>query len=199
VIEIPGRNADLLQVVKQTAEMRFRQVLAKDTVVPPPPAPSPSPTTTATASAKPTTTGTARPSGSASASPSIATPQPSPSPTARAIPRVEAPTPAATPPATPSASAPAAPTNSAAPSAPPVAPPAADPQAVPAAVQQQFQEFNDCSKRPQGGDDPNQPLVTCDDEGAFKFILGKAELLGTDIKTAGLGPADQRPGTADPG
>lgn len=53
----------------------------------------------------------------------------------------------------------------------------------------------DCSKTAQlqqrlrkpGADDPNQPMVTCMDDGTEKFILGRAEVLGTDVKTASAG------------
>lgn len=38
-----------------------------------------------------------------------------------------------------------------------------------------------------GGDDPDQPLVTCSKDGTAKYILGPAELEGTDIASASSG------------
>lgn len=38
-----------------------------------------------------------------------------------------------------------------------------------------------------GGDDPDAPLVTCDKDGTAKYILGPAELEGTDIASASSG------------
>jgi preprotein translocase subunit SecD len=62
---------------------------------------------------------------------------------------------------------------------------------VTAEVQQQFTAL-DCSDlakirtdlRTSGGDDPDKPLVTCLDDGSEKYILGPAEVLGTDVDGA---------------
>jgi preprotein translocase subunit SecD len=35
-----------------------------------------------------------------------------------------------------------------------------------------------------GGDDPDQPLVTCDRDGTSRFVLGPAEVLGRQVKSA---------------
>ncbi len=58
-------------------------------------------------------------------------------------------------------------------------------------IQKQFAEL-DCSDlakvrndlRTSGGDDPKKPLVTCLDDGSEKYILGPAEVLGTDVTSA---------------
>lgn len=39
-----------------------------------------------------------------------------------------------------------------------------------------------------GGDDPDAPLVTCSKDGTAKYILGPAELEGTDLSSASSGP-----------
>lgn len=39
-----------------------------------------------------------------------------------------------------------------------------------------------------GGDDPDAPLVTCSRDGTAKYILGPAELEGTDLASASSGP-----------
>jgi preprotein translocase subunit SecD len=124
VISIPGKqDKSILDTVKQTAELRFRQVLVSGSGAPTP-ASSPSPTATATPS------GTASPSSSG--------------------------------------------------------PPAVTPK-----LQQEFLQL-DCSNpekvrqqlRTSGGDNPKKPLVTCSDDGVEKFILGPAEVLGSDVSTA---------------
>jgi preprotein translocase subunit SecD len=163
VISVPGaRDNSILATVQQTAELRFRPVLNAASGVPAQPAPSPSPSGTASPS----------PSGSAPA----ASPAPSPSTDGRAVPL------ALRAAATPSPSASATP----APSAP------ADPSAgVTADIQKQFAELDcgDLAKvrndlRTSGGDDPKKPLVTCLDDGSEKYILGPAEVLGTDVTSA---------------
>jgi preprotein translocase subunit SecD len=39
-----------------------------------------------------------------------------------------------------------------------------------------------------GNDDPNLPLVTCDQDGTYKYVLGKVFLKGTEITGANAGP-----------
>lgn len=174
VISIPGKqDKSILDTVQQTAELRFRPVLlaGSGTAVP---ASSPSPT--------PTASGGATPSGTAS-------PKASPSPTTstnnavvpKSLRRANSPS--------PSASATPAPTTT--PSAPAVA---AAGGGITPALQQEFAKL-DCSTparvrqelRNQGGDAPKRPLVTCDESGVEKYILGPAEVLGTDVKTAAAG------------
>jgi preprotein translocase subunit SecD len=61
---------------------------------------------------------------------------------------------------------------------------------VDAALAAKFEAL-DCSQ-PQnrqggGGDDPAKPLVACKTDGAVKYILGPAEVVGTDVKAASFG------------
>ena len=169
VISVPGtRDNDILATVQQTAELRFRPVLAAAAGVA-----VPVPT------ASPSATGSASPSPSGSASAPQASPAPSASTDGRAVPRALR------------AAATASPTPSATASPTPSAPAPADPGAVTAEVQQQFTAL-DCSDlakirtdlRTSGGDDPDEPLVTCLDDGSEKYILGPAEVLGTDVDGA---------------
>jgi preprotein translocase subunit SecD len=101
----------------------------------------------------------------------------------------------------PSASDPAATdTASPAPSGEPAAPAPAeaadpsDPAQITPELQAQFEAL-DCSLEENrvggGGDDPTAPLVTCSQDGSFKWILGPVEIDGTDLNTAssGLGTA----------
>ena len=161
VISVPGaRDNAILATVQQTAELRFRPVLNAASGVPAEPAPSPSPTPSA--------------SGSAPA----ASPSPSASTNGRAVPL-----------ALRAASTPS-PTATTTPAPSPTAP--ADPSAgVTADIQKQFAELDcgDLAKvrndlRTTGGDDPKKPLVTCLDDGSEKYLLGPAEVLGTDVTSA---------------
>jgi len=172
VISIPGRNEDLLAVVKQTAELRFRQVLINA-----PAGAQPQPTATGTASPRPT--GTARPTATPSR-PAATTPRPTASTNGRAVPAV-APRLVATPTPTPPASSPpASPAPTGAPD------PATAAAQIPEQIQQQFATY-DCEQKSNTLDVPEQYLVTCDDEGTSKYILAPAALVGTDVKTATSG------------
>jgi preprotein translocase subunit SecD len=48
--------------------------------------------------------------------------------------------------------------------------------------------------RRQNRDDPKKPLVTCSEDGGEKFVLGPAEVLGTDISSASAGLATNTQG-----
>jgi preprotein translocase subunit SecD len=165
VISVPGaRDNTILATVQQTAELRFRPVLNAASGVPAEPAPSPSPS------------GSASPSPSASGSAPAASSAPSASTNGRAVPlalrAASTPSPSASTTPAPSASAPAD-------------------GGVTADLQTQFAQL-DCSDlakvrndlRTSGGDDPKKPLVTCLDDGSEKYILGPAEVLGTDVTSA---------------
>jgi preprotein translocase subunit SecD len=181
VISVPGKqDKNILETVKQTAQLRFRRVLLSGSG-------APVPTTPVT----PSPSGSASPSASGSASPSS-----SPSGTKsknknqnRVIPRALR---AATASTTPSASSSATPTPTTTPTTP-ATPAASGIGIVPitATLQAQFNAL-DCSKKSQlqtalhqaGADSPNKPLVTCETDGSAKYILGPAVVLGTEVKSA---------------
>ena len=172
VISVPGkRNKDILNTVRRTAELRFRPVLVA---------------AAGTSASSPTATGSPAPSGSpsptGSATPkasSTATPAPSQSTNGRAVPKALRAAPTTTP----------APTPTAPPASTPA--PAAGSSGITPQLQQEFAAL-DCGNlaklqttlRQAGGDDPKKPLVTCADDGSEKYILGPAEVLGTDVKGA---------------
>ena len=158
LISVPGESGErVVELVGQTAELRFRQVLATGGAVEAP-APAPAASTTATPAATP--------SGSSSklskSAPYFADPAPIVTPKATA----PAPTPASTPESD------------------------AQSQAVAAAGEILSQQFAalDCTKeestRGGGGDSPDLPLVTCDRDGSARYVLGPAEVLGTQVKNA---------------
>ena len=144
VISVPGETGErVVDLVGQTAELRFRQVLAVGSAVEAPPAPAPS--------ASPA------PSGSklTKSATFLSDPTPEPIVTPNTITTPEA---------------------------------AADPAA--AAVSNELAEkfaALDCTDEKNligGGDDPDQPLVTCDRDGTSRFVLGPAEVLGRQVRGA---------------
>ena len=160
LISVPGESGErVVELVGQTAELRFRQVLATGGAVEAP-APAPAASTTATPAATP--------SGSSSK-------------LSKSAPYFADPAPIVTPKATTPAPAPA-----------PAATPESDAQsqAVAAAGELLSQQFAalDCTKeestRGGGGDSPDLPLVTCDRDGSARYVLGPAEVLGTQVKNA---------------
>lgn len=173
VVSVPGRGrSDVLDLVRRTAQLRFRQVLAAGAATPPTPAASPGATRGATAT----------PSASPSASPGT-TASPSPTPTktgnGRAVPALSArplAARAATP--TPTAKPTAGPTTTASPTPSP---------SSSAALAQRFATI-DCateiSRQSGGVDNPNADIVACDRKGTTKYLLGPAVVLGTDVRTA---------------
>ena len=183
VVAVPGKiDQRQRTLIKQSSQLRFRAVLVTGPGAPTPvPSASPSPTGTTSPSAPPTacasptaTSGSATPSSPARRGlPQAllkATTTPTPSPSA-------SPTPSAGPTASGPATGAPKPTN------------ASDLSQITPALQQQFIAL-DCAKASpvQGSqDDPTKPLVTCQDDKTEKFILGPAEVIGTDIKDAAAG------------
>ena len=158
LISVPGESGErVVELVGQTAELRFRQVLATGGAVEAP-ATAPAASTTATPAATP--------SGSSSK-------------LSKSAPYFADPAPIVTPKATAPAPAPASTPESDAQS-----------QAVAAAGEILSQQFAalDCTKeestRGGGGDSPDLPLVTCDRDGSARYVLGPAEVLGTQVKNA---------------
>jgi preprotein translocase subunit SecD len=172
VVQVPGVGQDeLVRLVGQTAELRFRPVRA---VVPGgSAAPAPTPSDAATPSP------TQSPGATASATPAPASPESTAPPAAgRALTEGLLAQPAGTPSPSPSATAPAP----AAPTQPPAAegPPSAEEQAQLAAL--------DCAELPEGAiDDPAKSLFTCDEDDANRFLLGPADVVGTDVSSATAG------------
>jgi preprotein translocase subunit SecD len=190
VVEIPGKNRkDLVDSVKRTAQLRFRLVygtgqpgvLATST---------PSPTTSASPSTTPSGTPSSTPTEKVS--PATSTPKPrvapryaddadttpSPSPTPTAIPGV---TPSSTPAPTPTQKGAS------------VDDPLAWSQNPGAEWLAKYQAFV-CPAKGQDAtpvaDDPDKPLITCNDQG-LKFLLSKAVIEGTSLKSASAGIPQQ--------
>ena len=175
VVSIPGQpTAEQLQAIRKPSQLRFRAVLL-----------SGAGTTLPTPTATGTTTGTATSSPTSTTPPPAFTPAPGNTLSGNnaVVPQVLR-TDSSTP--TPSATASASPTASAKPTATPTNP--SDLAWVTADLQKQFEAL-DCAKAKleETVDDPAKPLVTCDDTGLEKFVLGPVEVDGTDISRADAG------------
>ena len=181
VISVPGtQNSNILDTVKQTAELRFRQVLLSAGPGPIQPAPTASPSP----SGSPAPTGSPAPSAS---SPAGSPASPAPSPTATTDQRV-------VPRALQAATTPS-PTESPQGNEGDAGQKFVGLDAITPEIEQRFREM-DCTDpeeirqeiRRRSADRPGKILVTCAEDGNEKYILGPAELLGQEIDdaTAGL-------------
>jgi preprotein translocase subunit SecD len=180
VVEIPGKNSkDLVDSVKRTAQLRFRLVYGTGQPGIPAPA-TPSPGTS--------------PSGSSGATPGVtpggtATPEASPSasPKPRVAPHLADPTPTPAPSTGPTSPTPTAPAQTKKGAS--VDDPLAwvlNPGDEWLAKYQAFTCPAKGTEAPPVADDPNQPLITCDENGV-KYLLSKAVIEGTSLKSASAG------------
>jgi preprotein translocase subunit SecD len=219
VVSLPGTpDKKTLDLVKKSAELMFRPVLVAADAAP---APTPTATPTASGSATPKASSSPKASASSKATPKAsASSTPTPSSTnGRIVPQALTKKAAATATGAPSAAAsvdPAVEASAAAaaaaasldPNATTTDPNAAtaDPNAAAAGtasdlaqitpeLEKEFTAQN-CSNleavqtSPQ---DPKKAIVTCSDDGLVKYLLGPAEVRGTNIKSAqaGIGTTSQ--------
>lgn len=184
VVSLPGKpDPETINLVKQSAELRFRAVLGVQAV-------EAQPTASPTGSSSPSPTGTPSPSVSATDT-AEASPSATNSSNPRAVPRgllkqaTGTPTSGTAPTGSPTASPSASPSPSATPTD------ASDTAWIDDALLKKFEEL-DCSKKENlqggGGDDPAKPMVACDVDGSAKYVLGPAEVLGKDVKDAAAAP-----------
>lgn len=193
IVEIPGKNRkDLLDAVKRTAQLRFR-VVAVNGVASGLPAPAPSPSASPSGSPTATPSGTATPDASTPSASPTATPKPRVAP--QLAPDAD-PTPSPTPTPTPTTAATANPSE-----------PASDPTVPAEPLGDSVEEVIAWSQSPDAAslakfqahvcpapgeepppvtDDPDQTLVTCDDEGQ-KYLLSRSLIEGTELKDASYG------------
>ena len=179
IVEIPGKNAsNLVDSVKRTAQLRFRIVAGSPQ--PGRPAASPSASPSPSEKASPSATPSKKANSKKNANPASQNPRPAPFAAPRATP---SPTPVT--PSTPAASQ--APTTTA--KGAPVTNPVAWAQNPGEEWLTKFAAF-ECPEKGKNAapvaDDPNQPLITCDDKGQ-KFLLSNAVIEGTDLKSASYG------------
>jgi preprotein translocase subunit SecD len=194
IITVPGENGDQARTLGQTAKLYFRPVVSEEPAGTPAPAPG---------GKSAGGSGPAGPSGSPASSPSPGAPAPVAPQLAQQPPPAE-PTPTPTP--TPM---PAAPHGAPAPPVGSVPADSASPEVAeqirqararlqstdPAVQQQALATLNCPGPNPlRGNDDPNLPLVTCDQHGTAKYLLGPAFLSGEQISNASSGPRSDGPG-----
>ncbi len=204
-ISVPGRGrSDVVNLVGQTAELRFRTVYTSGagTAVAPSPtatapvAPSASPSagsTLAPASATPTAAGATTPASPKPTAGGAATPTAGATSTARAdavgsaLLAAGAATPAATkaPSATPTpaASASAAVAATASPTPAATASPSASAATPPADVQKKYDALV-CPEKVRTTDAPGDWTAACSKDNTTKYLLMPASVVGTDVKTA---------------
>ena len=203
IITVPGENGDQARTLGQTAKLYFRPVTAEVAAAAPTPAPGGTPPGNGTpGTPAPGTPAPGTPSGAPQPSPSGGAPAPV-QPQLFESPLKDEPTPPppTPPPPTPPIGRPAPPTT---PPAPVGSVPAdsADPEVAkqirqaraqrqsqdPAVQQQALAALNCAAPDPlRGNDDPNLPLVTCDQHDTAKYVLGPAFLSGEQISTASAG------------
>jgi preprotein translocase subunit SecD len=210
VVEIPGQNRrDLVDTVKQTAQLRFRLVALVGAGQPQPnasPSGSAAPSPSAGGSASPSTAPSASPSSKTSVGPKASD---SATPKGRALSGglVKADGESASPSGKASASPKAG--ASASPAPAPTAPSAPATTAKGAPVSEPLQWMDDPGQKwlkrfseftcPQGddqsappvADNKNQPLITCDEDGN-KYLLSASMIEGTQLTRAEAGiPSNQ--------
>lgn len=196
IITVPGENGDQARTLGQTARLYFRPVINQASAAPPAPAPgNPTPGNQAPGNQAPGGSGPTQPEASSQPSapegaPAPVQPQQLPAP------------PSGEPPAPPAPPAPAAPSTSPPPPVGQAPADAADPEVAEqirqarARLQSQDREvqqqaltaLNCAAPNPlRGNDDPKLPLVTCDQDGTVKYLLGPAFLTGEQISNASSG------------
>jgi preprotein translocase subunit SecD len=198
IVEIPGQNRkDLVDTVKQTAQLRFRLVALAAPGRPQPkptpsPAPSGSPSPNGSPSSQPSKSGSTQPSDGASprgralsgglVNADKASGKPSKKPQA-------SPSPAASPSAAPTPQQPQV-TKAGAPVSDPL-------QWMDNPGSTWLKKFSayQCPKKTQSAapvvDKTDQPLITCDSHGV-KYLLSAAMIQGTQLKDASAGPPSQQ-------
>lgn len=190
IITVPGENGDQARTLGQTAKLYFRSVIAEEPAGTPASAPG----------------GKSAGSNGSTGPPGSPAPSPSPGAPAPVAPQQVQQPPPPEPTPTPT------PTPTTAPAAPPVGNVPADsasPEVAeqirqararlqskdPAAQQQALATLNCAAPNPlRGNDDPNLPLVTCDQHSTAKYLLGPAFLSGEQIANASSGPRSDGPG-----
>ncbi len=184
-ITVPGEEGDQARSLGQTAQLRFREVVGGPVAAMPAAAPTQPatdvPNTDAPNTDAPTGT-TLPPQGAGGDAPVVTLPV---GPVALAQPLPATP-PSPSPPATPAP----APVTAATPADPAVAAAIdaarATRQSTDASVQAQALQALDCAATDplRGYDDPTLPLVSCNQDGTEKYVLGPSFLEGTQISAA---------------
>jgi len=187
VISLPGTpDKATIASLQKSSQLRMRATLVEASG-----APTPLPTSTGTATSKPTSPATSTPKAKATgAATGTATTAPkSGFPPALTAATTPAPTAGATPTAVTTATAKA--TTAAKPKNP------SDLAWVTPELEKTFTALNCADPKSVEAivDDPAKPMVTCSSDGQVKYILGPAEVFGTEIKNATSGQKQTQSGS----
>jgi preprotein translocase subunit SecD len=198
IITVPGENGDQARTLGQTAKLYFRTVISEEPAGVPAPAPGGHPPGGSVPAAPP-----------ASQQPPASGAAPAPVPPQPVQPQQVQPPPSSEPTAPPTPTAPAAPSTSAPPPVGNAPADSADPQVAeqirqararlqsqdPAVQQQALAALNCAAPNPlRGNDDPNRPLITCDQHHTAKYLLGPAFMSGEQVSSASAGPNQEGTG-----
>ncbi|MEJ3654804.1 protein translocase subunit SecD [Actinomycetes bacterium KLBMP 9759] len=198
-ITVPGQDGERARSLGQTAQLRFREVIAGP--VPFTPAPPAAPGTVQGDPAAPPAGGQAPPPSGEQAPPPTGQPQGAPDPAAPVVDQPVQPlshaVPMQDPPPSdqpvPPTTAPAAPPTASTPEAPAdprlaaaIAEARATRQSTDEATQLAAIQALDCRAQDplRGYDDPELPLIACNQDGTEKYVLGPRFLDGTEIDNA---------------
>ena len=197
VVSLPGTpDKATIESLKKSSQLRFRAVLVEGSA-----APTPVPTSTGTPTGTPTSTATATAAATGKAT-ATAKAAGTATPTAKSgypPALAAATTPAPTGTATPGATATPGTTATASPTTAPAGKPAnaSDPAWITPDVQAAYTALN-CAKPKDIEaivDDPAKPMVTCSVDGRAKYILGPAEVLGSEVSNATSGQQQTQSGS----
>ncbi len=195
VVSLPGSpDKATIASLQKSSQLRFRAVLVEGSAAPIPvpsstSTPTGTPTSTATATATGTgkatakATGTATPTAKSGYPPALAAAT-TPAPTGTATPGATA-TPVATATANPTTAPAGKPAN------------ASDPAWITPDVQAAYTALNCANPKDIEAivDDPAKPMVTCSVDGRAKYILGPAEVLGSEVSNATSGQQQTQSGS----
>jgi preprotein translocase subunit SecD len=188
VVSLPGSpDKATIASLQKSSQLRFRAVLVEGSA-----APTPVPTATGTATGTPTGTATSKATSTSSSAPTAKTTAKSTSGAKSGFP--QALSAATTPAPTPAASA--TPLSKATSPAPKPAN-ASDPAWVTQDVAAAFTALNCNNPKDIEAivDDPAKPMVTCSVDGQAKYILGPAEVLGSEVSNATSGQQQSQGGS----
>ncbi len=202
-ITVPGEEGDQARSLGQTAQLRFREVVGGPVAAVPPAGGPGAPATDTPATGAPEAPGSATPTDAplppqGAAGPHVVTQDVAPVAFAQALPSTQ---PSAQPSAEPSAPPTGPASGAVASPADPAAAAAIDEaratrQSTDPQVQAQALQALDCSATDplRGYDDPTRPLVSCNQDGTEKYVLGPSFLEGTQIATASAAQNSQGAG-----
>ena len=189
VVSLPGTpDPAVVSSLQKSSQLQMRAVLVEASAAPPL-TPTPTPTPTGVSPLKPTGTATSKPAatGTATTAPKSGFPP--------ALVAATTPAPTTRPSAAPTAVTPSAPPTTA-PDA--TAGTASDPKLVTPELEQQLASLNCADLKAVAklsAEPKNKPMVTCDTDRPVKYILGPAEVLGSEISDATPGAVSNQSGT----